>query len=183
MRTDRSPFRPTRREIEVLQLICSGYTTKEIAAHLRISMKTAMCHRSRLVSKAEARTPVQLYPWALRQGYLTIQSEPKFAFPSTETARQDPAPTDTKAQTESQLLANAEYARVQYEMFRAKIKATPATRENPRSQRARRLAAATHQARLIYNAASRAASTFIARTNGQFCIRPIQSMASVDSHQ
>jgi DNA-binding NarL/FixJ family response regulator len=43
---------PTARELQVLQLICDGCATKEIAARLGISFKTAVCHRYRLMEKA-----------------------------------------------------------------------------------------------------------------------------------
>ena len=41
----------TPREGEVLKLIASGLSTKEIALSLGISFKTAACHRSRLMDK------------------------------------------------------------------------------------------------------------------------------------
>jgi hypothetical protein len=59
------------------------------------------------------------------------------------------------------LLANAEYARVQYQMFREKVKAGMSA---PSSESWQRLTAATSQARVIYIAASKAASDFVARS-------------------
>ncbi|HEY1342743.1 MAG TPA: helix-turn-helix transcriptional regulator [Bryobacteraceae bacterium] len=41
----------TPREDEVLKLIASGLSTKQIALSLGISFKTAACHRSRLMDK------------------------------------------------------------------------------------------------------------------------------------
>src|SRR5262245_4914507 len=115
MPTHRSLFKPTRREIEVLQLLCNGYTVKEIAAHLGISRKTAMCHRSSLIGKAEARTTIQLYPWALQQGYLSQQAKSTSEHLPVELGLKASA-RESRRDMEGQLLAYAEYARVQYEM-------------------------------------------------------------------
>jgi DNA-binding CsgD family transcriptional regulator len=65
------PVHPlTRRELEVLQLICAGLTTNEIGGRLGIKFKTAACHRNRLIAKAGVRNTVQLLRWAIRQGLL-----------------------------------------------------------------------------------------------------------------
>ena len=44
----------TRREEQVLELIVAGKTTKQIAAELGTSVKTAACHRYRLMDKVGA---------------------------------------------------------------------------------------------------------------------------------
>ena len=41
----------TRRELEVLQAIVEGQTTKQIADRLGIAFKTAACHRHRIMLK------------------------------------------------------------------------------------------------------------------------------------
>jgi DNA-binding NarL/FixJ family response regulator len=64
--------KPTARELEVLQLICDGLSTREIAAALRIRFKTASAHRASLMEKSGARKAVHLYRWALRQGYVPL---------------------------------------------------------------------------------------------------------------
>src|ERR1044072_6754133 len=43
----------TNREIEVLKLIATGMSTKDIAGALGIAFKTAACHRSRIMAKLE----------------------------------------------------------------------------------------------------------------------------------
>ena len=48
------PFGLTRREREVLELICAGCTDAEIAAKLFISVKTASHHVSAILAKLEA---------------------------------------------------------------------------------------------------------------------------------
>jgi DNA-binding NarL/FixJ family response regulator len=58
--------------MEVLQLICEGYSTKQIAAVLNIRFKTAACHRSSLLSKAGAKNTVALFRWALENGYVFV---------------------------------------------------------------------------------------------------------------
>jgi len=64
---------PTPRELQVLQLICDGHSTKQIAAMLGISFKTAACHRMRLMDKAGVHDPISLFRWALRRGYVSLE--------------------------------------------------------------------------------------------------------------
>lgn len=64
---------PTARELEVLNLICQGYSTKQIARFLGISFKTASTHRYHLMDKAGADNVIQLFPWAIQEGYVTIE--------------------------------------------------------------------------------------------------------------
>ena len=63
---------PTPRELAVLNLICEGLSTKEIAYRLEISFKTAACHRFRLMEKAGVSNAVLLFRWALLKGYVTL---------------------------------------------------------------------------------------------------------------
>jgi DNA-binding NarL/FixJ family response regulator len=67
---------PTPRERQVLELICEGYSTKQIAGLLGISFKTAACHRMRLMDKAEVHDPISLFRWALLQGYIVLDGVP-----------------------------------------------------------------------------------------------------------
>ena len=43
----------TARELQVLKLITSGLSSKEIAAALGIKFKTAVCHRTRILEKLD----------------------------------------------------------------------------------------------------------------------------------
>jgi DNA-binding CsgD family transcriptional regulator len=61
---------PTPREIEVLKLIASGLSTKQIAVSLGISFKTASCHRSRLMDKLGIHEIAGLTRYAIRNGYI-----------------------------------------------------------------------------------------------------------------
>ena len=58
----------TPREREVLQLIAEGHTTKEIAAALHISFKTAESHRSHLMTKLDIHVAAGLVRYAIRRG-------------------------------------------------------------------------------------------------------------------
>jgi DNA-binding CsgD family transcriptional regulator len=66
------PRVPSPREYEVLQLICNGLTTKEIAAKLEISLKTAASHRWRIMTKAKAKNAVQLLQWAIKNNFVNL---------------------------------------------------------------------------------------------------------------
>jgi DNA-binding NarL/FixJ family response regulator len=68
MKTD-VPLDPlTLREREVLQLIAEGKTTKEIAAVLGLSVKTAETHRGRIMRKLDIRETAGLVRYAIRRG-------------------------------------------------------------------------------------------------------------------
>jgi DNA-binding NarL/FixJ family response regulator len=69
------PALPTQREMEVLQLLCAGLTTKEIAAELGIAFKTAACHRERLLGKAGVHGSVALFRWALTSGLVSLSDQ------------------------------------------------------------------------------------------------------------
>jgi DNA-binding NarL/FixJ family response regulator len=60
----------TSREQQVLLLIADGYSTKEIAARLEISFKTASCHRSHILAKTGVPNSVTLVRYAIRQGII-----------------------------------------------------------------------------------------------------------------
>ena len=58
----------TPREIEVLRLMADGLSTKEIAARLSVTFKTAACHRYRVLQKLCVESTVSAVRWAIRQG-------------------------------------------------------------------------------------------------------------------
>lgn len=60
----------TARERQVLQLIAEGNTTKEIAALLHLSVKTAESHRSRIMSKLDMHNVAGLVRYSIRQGMI-----------------------------------------------------------------------------------------------------------------
>jgi DNA-binding CsgD family transcriptional regulator len=58
----------TAREIEVLRLIATGHSTKQIARSLDIAFKTAACHRSRIIAKLDIHEVANLTRYAIRHG-------------------------------------------------------------------------------------------------------------------
>jgi len=62
----------TRREREVLKLIVQGATTKEVAAHLGISPKTAQAHREDLKQKLDLRTTAAMVLYAIKHKVIRL---------------------------------------------------------------------------------------------------------------
>jgi DNA-binding NarL/FixJ family response regulator len=60
----------SEREREVLQLVAEGYSTKEIAVKLSISVKTAETHRSNLMTKLNLHGIAGLTRYAIEQGLI-----------------------------------------------------------------------------------------------------------------
>lgn len=58
----------TAREVQVLALVADGHSTKEVAALLGISYKTADSHRSRIMEKLGIHETASLVRYAIRQG-------------------------------------------------------------------------------------------------------------------
>jgi DNA-binding NarL/FixJ family response regulator len=63
----------TAREIEIIRLLTGGKTNKEIAAQLKISVRTIETHRSNIMVKLGLHTVAELINYALRQGIATAQ--------------------------------------------------------------------------------------------------------------
>lgn len=60
----------SERESEVLRYIALGYSNKEIADKLKISIKTVETYKTRLMEKLELRSRSEIVRYALRQGWL-----------------------------------------------------------------------------------------------------------------
>lgn len=60
----------SEREKEVLEWIAKGYSNKEIASHLVISVKTVESHKSNLMEKLGLKTRPELVKYALKKGLL-----------------------------------------------------------------------------------------------------------------
>jgi len=58
----------TARELEILQLVVSGYTNKAIAAEIYISEKTVEFHLDNIYTKIGVRTRLMAGIWAIQQG-------------------------------------------------------------------------------------------------------------------
>jgi len=63
----------TSREREVLQLLAEGKTTREIANHLCLSMKTVEMHRQRIMSKLNTHSLAELTKYAIREGLTSLE--------------------------------------------------------------------------------------------------------------
>ena len=62
----------TRREDEIVQLVCEGFGSKEIAKCLHISVKTVENHRHNIYRKCEVDNIAALMRHAIRQGLVLI---------------------------------------------------------------------------------------------------------------
>jgi DNA-binding NarL/FixJ family response regulator len=66
----------TSREREVAQLIAEGYTNKQIAAKLGMSVRTADTHRTNIMSKLDLANVAALTRWAIAKNLV----DPGFGF-------------------------------------------------------------------------------------------------------
>ncbi len=62
----------TAREREVLQLIAEGWSTKNIAEHLYVSIKTAESHRRKIMKKLDLHTVADLTKYAIKEGLTSL---------------------------------------------------------------------------------------------------------------
>lgn len=65
--------RLTSRQREVLQLIAEGYTSREIAHQLDISVKTVETHRANLMERLDIRDIAGLVRYAIRTGLVSLE--------------------------------------------------------------------------------------------------------------
>lgn len=63
----------TEREREVLQLVAEGYSTREIAERLFISVKTVESHRTNLMNKLDIHNIAGLTKYAIGKGLVSLQ--------------------------------------------------------------------------------------------------------------
>src|ERR1700745_2181829 len=68
--------RLTPREREVVQLLAEGKSTKEVAAALGLSVKTAETHRSNLMRKLDVHSVSQLVLYAVRNNIVQVVAPP-----------------------------------------------------------------------------------------------------------
>jgi DNA-binding NarL/FixJ family response regulator len=62
----------TDREIEVARFIAQGYSNKEVASRLRISVKTVETHKARVLEKLGINSRVELVQYAMDEGWLQV---------------------------------------------------------------------------------------------------------------
>ena len=63
----------TAREREIVQLIAEGYSNREIAEQLHISVKTVGVHRLNLMQKLDLHSPTELTKYAIRKGIISLE--------------------------------------------------------------------------------------------------------------
>jgi two-component system response regulator NreC len=64
----------TAREREVLQLLAEGKTTKQIADHLYLSVKTIETHRRQIMFKLDIHSIAELTKYAIREGLTSLET-------------------------------------------------------------------------------------------------------------
>jgi DNA-binding NarL/FixJ family response regulator len=62
----------SKREIEILQLICKGFSNQEIAEKLFISPRTVDGHRANIISKTGVKNTANLVMYAIKNGLVKI---------------------------------------------------------------------------------------------------------------
>jgi DNA-binding NarL/FixJ family response regulator len=72
-RNDEEEIQFTRREKEILQLICDGLSNKEIADKLFISERTVIGHKSNLLAKTDCKSSVGLLSYAIRNKLVEVK--------------------------------------------------------------------------------------------------------------
>jgi len=60
------------REREVLQLMAEGRTTREVASHLNVSIKTVETHRMNIMTKLDIHSIAELTKYAIREGLTSL---------------------------------------------------------------------------------------------------------------
>jgi DNA-binding NarL/FixJ family response regulator len=70
--SSKDPFQLTKREEEVLQMICKGFTTKEISDLLFISQKTVEGHKTNLLSKTNSKNTINLMLYAFKHKLVEV---------------------------------------------------------------------------------------------------------------
>jgi DNA-binding NarL/FixJ family response regulator len=64
--------RLTTRQLEVLQLVAEGRSSKEVASLLKISVRTAEAHKARLLHALGLESTAELVHYAIRTGVISI---------------------------------------------------------------------------------------------------------------
>jgi DNA-binding NarL/FixJ family response regulator len=62
----------TRREVEILRLICDGKSNKEIAVQLELSANTVAVHRANIMDALGIHKTAELVVYAIRHGLVNI---------------------------------------------------------------------------------------------------------------
>jgi DNA-binding NarL/FixJ family response regulator len=76
---EHTPTALTRREQEILQLLISGGTSREIAETLNLSIKTVEAHKFNLMRKLDVHSRSELIQLVIRKQVTTYVTEPELA--------------------------------------------------------------------------------------------------------
>jgi DNA-binding NarL/FixJ family response regulator len=68
------PIQLSEKEKSILQLICSEYTSKEIAEHLNMSLRTIEAYRQSLQEKTGSKNSAGLILYAIRNGVVALKA-------------------------------------------------------------------------------------------------------------
>lgn len=66
------PHQLTGREQEVLSYLAKGYTNREVAELLYVSIKTIESHRAKIMEKLNIKTRHELVEYAIKEGFLDL---------------------------------------------------------------------------------------------------------------
>ncbi len=74
--TAQDPDRPelTDRELEILELVATGWSSASIAENLDVSIKTVERHRSRIMTKLDVSNAAALVREAIRRGFIEVDA-------------------------------------------------------------------------------------------------------------
>jgi DNA-binding CsgD family transcriptional regulator len=68
------PLRFSKRELEVLQLVAGGKTSREIAGQLFVSLQTVESHRKNMIRKAGVRNMSAVIVLAIQNGIISTHN-------------------------------------------------------------------------------------------------------------
>ena len=86
---------PTARETSILHYIAWGYTNKEVATQLAISVKTVEAHKANAMRKLMLRNRIDIVKYAIEHGWLVIG-----AFPDAKEKQIESSTADVSVGTE-----------------------------------------------------------------------------------
>ncbi|MGE5186833.1 MAG: LuxR C-terminal-related transcriptional regulator [Acidobacteriota bacterium] len=69
---EKGPNTLTARELQVMEMLARGMTSREIADHFDLSIKTVDTHRAHLLKKLRVRNNAELARFAVKHGYVTL---------------------------------------------------------------------------------------------------------------
>jgi DNA-binding NarL/FixJ family response regulator len=68
-----NPFTITRRELEIIELMSRGLSSKQIAFHLHISLNTVFAHRRNILRKLNKNNSISAINLAMTSGLIRLE--------------------------------------------------------------------------------------------------------------